>query len=112
MEQFVLLNLCCHSWLEPGVAGEMRPSRWAASRLNYVPATQTRLLYCDAQRFAGHGKNGNASHRTLREESVMKCSNPHCDRGIGLVAHRRGWGPTSTRLDFFAANEANEWSSR
>ena len=21
----------------------------------------------------------------------MKCSNLHCDRGIGLVAHRRGW---------------------
>jgi hypothetical protein len=21
----------------------------------------------------------------------MKCSNPHCGRGIGLVAHRRGW---------------------
>ena len=21
----------------------------------------------------------------------MKCSNPYCKRGIGLVAHRRGW---------------------
>ena len=21
----------------------------------------------------------------------MKCSNPHCNRGIGLVHHRRGW---------------------
>ncbi len=21
----------------------------------------------------------------------MKCSNPCCNRGIGLVAHRRGW---------------------
>jgi hypothetical protein len=21
----------------------------------------------------------------------MKCSNPNCDRSIGLVAHRRGW---------------------
>jgi hypothetical protein len=21
----------------------------------------------------------------------MKCSNPDCDRNIGLVAHRRGW---------------------
>ena len=21
----------------------------------------------------------------------MKCSNPDCNRGIGLVAHRRGW---------------------
>jgi hypothetical protein len=21
----------------------------------------------------------------------MKCSNPHCSRGIGLIAHRRGW---------------------
>jgi hypothetical protein len=21
----------------------------------------------------------------------MKCSNPYCSRGIGLVSHRRGW---------------------
>ena len=21
----------------------------------------------------------------------MKCSNPKCNRGIGLVSHRRGW---------------------
>jgi hypothetical protein len=21
----------------------------------------------------------------------MKCSNPNCNRGIGLMAHRRGW---------------------
>jgi hypothetical protein len=21
----------------------------------------------------------------------MKCSNPNCNRGIGLVSHRRGW---------------------
>ena len=21
----------------------------------------------------------------------MKCSNPHCDRSIGLIAHQRGW---------------------
>ena len=21
----------------------------------------------------------------------MKCSNPDCNRGIGLIAHRRGW---------------------
>ena len=21
----------------------------------------------------------------------MKCSNPDCNRGVGLVAHRRGW---------------------
>jgi hypothetical protein len=21
----------------------------------------------------------------------MKCSNPDCDRGIGLIAYRRGW---------------------
>src|SRR5713101_6330848 len=25
------------------------------------------------------------------KESVMKCSNPNCNRGIGLVAYRRGW---------------------
>jgi hypothetical protein len=21
----------------------------------------------------------------------MKCSNPHCNRSIGLIAHRQGW---------------------
>jgi hypothetical protein len=25
------------------------------------------------------------------EESVMKCSNPDCTCGIGLVVYRRGW---------------------
>src|SRR6516164_11092440 len=25
------------------------------------------------------------------KESVMKCSNPDCNRGIGLIAYRRGW---------------------
>jgi hypothetical protein len=28
--------------------------------------------------------------KTLRE-GVMKCSNPDCSRGIGLVSHRRAW---------------------
>jgi hypothetical protein len=25
------------------------------------------------------------------KEGVMKCSNPECNRGIGLFAYRRGW---------------------
>jgi hypothetical protein len=25
------------------------------------------------------------------KESVMKCSNPDCNRGLGLVAYRHGW---------------------
>jgi hypothetical protein len=25
------------------------------------------------------------------KESVVKCSNPDCNRGIGLIAYRRGW---------------------
>jgi hypothetical protein len=25
------------------------------------------------------------------KESVMKCSNPDCKRGLGLVAYQRGW---------------------
>jgi hypothetical protein len=52
----------------------------------YVHESQTHLFYCDTQCFAGHGiaiKN--------HEESVMKCSNPNCNRSIGLVAYRRGW---------------------
>jgi len=24
-------------------------------------------------------------------ESVMKCANPDCNRGIGLVSYQRGW---------------------
>jgi hypothetical protein len=30
-------------------------------------------------------------HQGLREESVVRCSNPKCNRGIGLVFHQRGW---------------------
>ena len=58
MEQFVLINLCCHSWLEPGVAGEMRPCALCCEKIEqgYVRATQMRLLYCDAQCFARHEK--------------------------------------------------------
>jgi len=25
------------------------------------------------------------------KESVMKCSNPNCNRDIGLIVYRRGW---------------------
>jgi hypothetical protein len=32
-----------------------------------------------------------AEYQKSREEGVMKCSNPDCNRGIGLLAHRRGW---------------------
>jgi hypothetical protein len=34
---------------------------------------------------------GDARHQKSQEESVMKCSNPDCNRGIGLVAYQRGW---------------------
>jgi hypothetical protein len=36
-----------------------------------------------------------ARPKKSREEGVMKCANPDCNRGIGLVYYRRGW--TSTR---------------
>jgi hypothetical protein len=39
----------------------------------------------------GRGTYGAAHRQKLREESVMKCSNPDCTRGIGLVHYRRGW---------------------
>jgi len=39
---------------------------------------------CNVARFR---PSSNKTH----EESVMKCSNPDCNRGIGLVSHRRGW---------------------
>jgi hypothetical protein len=32
-----------------------------------------------------------AEYQKSREEGVMKCSYPDCNRGIGLLAHRRGW---------------------
>ena len=28
----------------------------------------------------------------------MKCSNPDCNRGIGLVAYRRGWSASVTTV--------------
>jgi hypothetical protein len=31
------------------------------------------------------------SHQKSWKEGVMKCSNPDCKRGIGLVVYRRGW---------------------
>jgi hypothetical protein len=56
MERLASVNLCCHSWLEPEVAGEMRPCVLCCAKieLGYVRATQTRLIYCDAHCFAGH----------------------------------------------------------
>jgi hypothetical protein len=32
-----------------------------------------------------------ARHQKSWKEGVMKCSNPECIRGIGIVASRRGW---------------------
>jgi hypothetical protein len=48
----------------------------------------------------------------------MKCSNPDCNRGIGLVAYRRGWFSkwrycSKYRRDAFVANAPNlqqKWS--
>jgi hypothetical protein len=37
------------------------------------------------------GAQGDTQQQKSYEESVMKCSNPDCIRGIGLVAHQRGW---------------------
>jgi hypothetical protein len=34
---------------------------------------------------------GGSGRQKSWEESVMKCSNPDCNRGIGLVVYRRGW---------------------
>jgi hypothetical protein len=34
---------------------------------------------------------GGLRRQKSRKESVMKCSNPDCNRGLGLVAYRRGW---------------------
>jgi hypothetical protein len=37
------------------------------------------------------GRWGGPRRQKSCEESVMKCSNPDCNRGIGLVVYRRGW---------------------
>jgi hypothetical protein len=37
------------------------------------------------------GKSGGPRRQKSWKESVMKCSNLDCNRGIGLVAYRRGW---------------------
>jgi hypothetical protein len=39
----------------------------------------------------GRRLQGDAHQQKSYDESVMKCSNPDCARGIGLVAYRRGW---------------------
>ena len=46
MEQFVFIDLCCRSWLEPGVAGEMPPGALCCEKIEraYVAAAQMRLL--------------------------------------------------------------------
>ena len=72
--------------------GKCHLARCAARRLNEPTSPPRRCACSNAMPNASPDtKNDNAGHRTLREESVMKCSNPHCNRGIGLVAHRRGW---------------------
>jgi hypothetical protein len=40
------------------------------------------------------GNIANRAHtgkQTTPQGSVMRCSNPDCARGIGLISHRRGW---------------------
>jgi hypothetical protein len=37
----------------------------------------------------GGPEDGFVRHRKPRKEPVMKCSHPMCNRGIGLVSHRR-----------------------
>jgi hypothetical protein len=56
----------------------------------YVRDARTRLTYCDTQCLPGEAsKMPRVKNR--REDGVMKCSNPDCNRNIGLVAYRRGW---------------------
>jgi hypothetical protein len=38
-----------------------------------------------------NSKNPQSRRQKLQQESVMKCANPDCNRGIGLVSHQRGW---------------------
>src|SRR5580692_9054105 len=48
----------------------------------YVGEAQARLLYSDTHCFVGHAI---AIKNQAKKESAMKCSNPDCSRGIGLV---------------------------
>jgi hypothetical protein len=45
----------------------------------------------ELRKIRGRHIQGDVRHQGLHEESVMRCSNPDCNRGIGLVAYRRGW---------------------
>jgi len=56
----------------------------------YIRDSQTRLIYCDTRCFTGWAY-ATAPAQQSWKEGVMKCSNPECNRGIGLVAYRRGW---------------------
>ena len=56
----------------------------------YVRDSRTRLIYCDRVLRGMHTRGVSRRQRSWKE-SVMKCSNPGCDRGIGLIAYQRGW---------------------
>ena len=54
---------------------------------SHVRDSQTRLIHCDTRCFAG-GARITMSGIKHRER---KCSNPNCNRGIGLIRYRRSW---------------------
>jgi hypothetical protein len=61
---------------------------------NRVPRADQHCTLCGGlveKVLLGRGTYGAAQRQKLREESVMKCSNPDCTRGIGLVHYRGGW---------------------
>ena len=57
----------------------------------YVRDWPTRLIYRDTQCFSGWTHEAAPRRQRSWKESVMKCSNPGCNRGIGLIAYQRGW---------------------
>ena len=77
---------------KPGLTGKSHLARCAARGLNTATSPPRRRAYFSAMPSAlQHPKERHRWSQTLREERVMKCSNPHCNRGIGLLAHQRAW---------------------
>jgi hypothetical protein len=82
--RFVLVNNRVHARTDTAhcAAGL---SRKATSAIHNTPDLLRHAM------LSRRGRYGDARRQRSREESVMKCSNPNCNRDIGLIAHRRGW---------------------
>src|SRR5262245_38944838 len=61
---------------------------WCEDRASLRPRTADALPLLRRTVLCGIPKDDGAGSR---EESAMKCSNPNCGHGIGLVSYQRHW---------------------